>query len=349
LSEIGFAIIGCGRMGKRRATDIARNTHSKLICLVDNRRDIVESLAKQFECEFYTDYIEAIKREDIDAVVISMPNKFHSEVSIKSMKQKKHVFCEKPMATSSIEAKLMVKNALREGVFLKVGSNVRFFSNVEKAKEIVNSGALGRILFARGWIGHMGWNLEMGSWFTNPELIGGGTMLDNGCHLIDIIRWFMGEIKECVGYCQTSLQKLPDTLEDNAVGILIGHNGEPIIIQSSWTEWNGYLYLEFQGENGALCIDNRGDEAKTIIKTGNNQKQIFDYSNEPKNSFSKEMDNFISSLLTKKQPYPSGYDGLRTIQIINGLYQSAQQGCRISVFGAQDKILERKWATKFVC
>lgn len=334
-------------MGKRRASAIVHNPNSELVCVVDNCITQAKSLAEQLDCEFYTNCDEAIKKDGIDAIIISMPNKYHADISTKSMTKGKHVFCEKPMAITSEEAKLMVKTALKEGVFLKAGSNVRFFSNIEKAKEIIHSGALGRVLFARGWIGHQGWNLKPSSWFTDPELIGGGTMLDNGCHIIDIIRQFMGETKECLGYCSTLLHKLPDTLEDNAVGILIGLNGAPALIQSSWTEWNGYFYLEFYGENGALYIDNRGTEAKTIIKKKSDDIQIFDYSKEPQISFQKEIDDFISSVRTGRQPLPSGYDGMRVVQIINGLYESARRGSKVLVYGAQEQILERKWMAKF--
>jgi predicted dehydrogenase len=346
MDKLRFVVIGCGRMGKRRAEAIAQNPHSELLCVVDNDVMQARSLAEQLNCEFYTSYDKAIKKEDCDAIIISAPNKYHAELSIKSMKLGKHVFCEKPLAIKPKEAELMVKTALKEEVFLKAGSNVRFFQNIEKAKELIDNGVLGNLLFARGWIGHQGWNLKPGSWFMDPKLIGGGTMLDNGCHIIDIIRWFMGEIKECFGYRTTLLHKLPNALEDNAVGILIGMNGEPALIQASWTEWNGYLYLEFYGENGALYIDNRGDEAKTILKTKNGI-QVFDYSKEPKISFQREIDEFISSIIAKRHPLPSGYDGMRVVQIIDGLYQSARQGRKISVYSTQEQILKEKWKAKF--
>ena len=345
--KLGFAVIGCGRMGKRRAKAVAQNRNSELVCVVDNDQTQAKSLAEKLNCEFYTSYDKAIKRDDVDAVVVSVPNKYHPEVSVKSLKLGKHVFCEKPLAITPQEARFMVETALKEGVFLKAGSNVRFFRNVEKAKVVIDDGTIGNLLFARGWIGHGGWNLRPDSWFVAPELIGRGTMLDNGCHLIDIIRWFMGEIKDCIGYCSTLLHKLPSALEDNAVGILIGLNGEPAIIQSSWTDWSGYFYSEFYGENGALYIDNRGNEAKTIVKKRNKNLEVFDYSKEQKISFQEEIDDFTSSILAGKQPLPSGYDGMRIIQIINGLYQSSEQGRKIRVYGTEEQTLEKRLMERY--
>jgi len=342
MAKLGFAVIGCGRMGRRRAKAIAQNRNGEMVCVVDNDITQAKSLAEELNCEFYNVYDKALRNDDVDAVVVAVPNKFHPEVSVKSLKLGKHVFCEKPLAITPKEAKIMVETAMKEKVFLKAGSNVRFFDNVEKAKELVDNGTLGKILFARGWIGHQGWNLKNGSWFVDPELIGKGTMLDNGCHIIDIIRWFMGEVKECFGYSSTMFHKLPKKLEDNAMGILIGLNGEPVFIQSSWTEWNGYLYLEFYGENGALYINNRGNEDKTIVKTKDDDTKVFDYSKKPKISFQREIDNFISSVLSEKQPLPSGYDGMRAVQIINSLYTSSKEGRKISVYGTQEKELLKR-------
>jgi len=345
--KLGFVVVGCGRMGKRRAKAVTKNHNSELLCVVDNDLTQARSLAEELNCQFYTHLDEAIKRDDVDAVVVSVPNKYHLEASLKSLKLGKHVFCEKPLAITPKEAKLMVETALNEGVFLKAGSNVRFFHNILKAKELVDDRTIGKLLFARGWIGHEGWNLKQDSWFIDPQLIGRGTMLDNGCHLIDIIRWFMAEIKECFGCCSTLLHKLPNDIEDNSMGILIGLNGELAMIQSSWTDWNGYFYLEFYGENGALYIDNRGNEAKTIIKTKNNELRVFDYSKEPKISFQMEIDDFISSILAGKHPLPSGYDGMRVIQIINGIYESSSQGQKICVYGAEEQTLEKRLMEKY--
>ena len=98
----------------------------------------------------------------------------------------------------------MVRAAGTHGSFLKVGSNLRHFPNVARALELVARGAIGEVLFLRGWIGNDGWSL--GSWWRDPDLIGGGTLLDNGSHLLDLTRSFLGEPEECVGYASTLAQ-----------------------------------------------------------------------------------------------------------------------------------------------
>ena len=339
MSELlGFAVIGAGRMGRRRATAIAQNSGAKLVCIADNEEDMSKQLAEELNCSYCADYTQAIDRDDVDVVAIEMPNKFHKEVALKAMELGKHIFCEKPMTIDTEDAKLLVKTSLKTDTYLKVSSNVRYFKNIVKAKEILDRGMVGKPLFMRGWIGHGGWNLKNGSWFTDPEFVGGGTLLDNGCHLVDITRWLMGELSECVGLKMDLLHNL-NRLEDNAMAIMKTEEDKPVFIQSSWTEWNGYLYFEIYGSKGALYVDSRGKSAKTTLKTPDSE-EVFDYSNEPPISFKLEIDDFINSVKEHKMLPPSGYDGLRVVEIINKLYESSKTGRWVNVRG--DKFLEKK-------
>jgi len=327
-------------MGKRRANAVIQNPNGELVCLVDSDKD-VSKIANDLGCDFCQSYREAIEREDIDAVVVAVPNNLHARISIDSMNKGKHVFCEKPLARNGDEAKSMVEASIRNSVYLKAGSNVRFFKNILKAKEIIDNAELGDILFTRSWIGHGGWNLKKESWFLDPNQVGGGTLLDNGCHLVDILRWFTGEIRECLGYCSTLFHPIKD-LEDNAMAILIGENNVPSFLQSSWMEWNGYLYMEVYGQKGVLRVDNRGENDKTILDfIGTSQPKIFDYSKSPKTSFKDEIDNFIEYVQANKQPQPTGYDGMRAVQIIEGIYESAKTGSRVKVLSDDDVRLKK--------
>ena len=325
-------------MGRRRATAVAQNSGARLVCVADNDKIMAKQLAEDLNCSYSADYAEAIDRDDVDVVAIEVPNKFHTEVALTAMELGKHVFCEKPMTIDAEDARLLVKTSLKKGTYLKVSSNIRYFNNIVKAKEILDSGTIGKPLFMRGWIGHGGWNLKEGSWFADPQLVGGGTLLDNGCHLVDLARWFIGELKECVGVKMDLLHKLND-LEDNAMAILKTEEDKPVFIQSSWTEWNGYLYFEIYGSKGALYVDNRGNVAKTTLKTQDSEV-AFDYSSDPPISFKREIDAFINSVPKHKMLAPSGYDGLRVVEIINGLYESSKTGRWVDVHG--DKLLEKE-------
>ena len=132
-----------------------------------------------------------------------------------------------------------------------------------------------------------------------------------------------------------------------AMAILIGEKNIPSFLQSSWTEWNGYLYTEIYGEKGIITLDNRGNSDKVTVKYKESNKiEIYDYSTEPKSSFKDEVDHFIKCIQTNKQPQPTGYDGMRAVQIIEGIYKSSKTALKVKVLTDHDiklkKLLEKK-------
>ncbi len=328
--KLNFAVVGCGRMGLRRIGTIRSHPKADLRCVEDYNPEIARKVAEEVGCDWYSGWQDMVSRPDVDCVTVSVPNKFHHDVAIAALEAGKHVFCEKPLARNPGEAIAMVEAAQRSGNFLKVGSNLRYFPSVLKAKELLDSGKIGKTLFARGWIGHSGWNL--GTWYSEPEIIGGGTLLDNGCHLLDLYRWFLGEVKSCVGFTSTTLQ-LIGPLEDNAMAIFKFQDGKMAFLHSSWTEWAGYMYLEVYGTEGFIRIDNRGQSCITTIGTKDGQQKVLDYSQEPPKSYILEFDDYVNAILNNRQPLPSGFDGLRAVQMAHAVYQSALLGREVKIGG----------------
>jgi len=328
--KLRFAVIGCGRMGKRRAQTIVEHPETELVCVMDVDSNAARRTAEEFGCIWCKDHEEVLKREDVDIVVVSVPNKWHLPIVLDSLSAGKHVFCEKPLARNPEEALRMVKAANAQGLKLKVGSNLRFFPNVRKAKELLDQGAIGELLFLRSWIGHNGWNLRPGSWFADPEAAGGGTFLDNGCHVLDIARWFMGEVKSCIGLVRTNLWPI-QPLEDNGFGIFETMDGKTIFIQASWTEWNGYMYMEVYGSEGYIRIDSRGRRCLTVLGDREGNEKVFDFSALPPTSYKAEFEDFVEALKSGRYPLPSGYDGLRAVEMAWGVYESARTGRRIDL------------------
>jgi len=330
--ELGFAVVGVGGFGIRRVNAL-RKIGARIACLVDVEEEKIAELAREIGCDYRTDYREAVKRKDVDCVIVSTPNKFHAPVSIEALKNKKHVICEKPLARNPQEARAMVKAAEENGVFLKTGSNLRYFSNVGKAKELLDERAIGEPLFVRGWIGHDGQKV-LHKWNTDREAAGGGTLLDNGAHILDLFRWSLGDFVECFGYVQTL--HMPIEVEDNAVGLFKAKDGKTAFIQSSWTEWSGYMYMEVYGSEGSIIIDNRGEKiantgkwlttSMTIYTKRDGSRQMHDYSTEPPRSYELELGDFIDCIKRGKQPMASGYDGMKVIEMVHGIYESSKSG-----------------------
>ncbi len=320
--KLGFAVVGCGGFGTRRINAL-KKIGARLVCLVDTDKERVTKLAHEAGCEYHVDYKDAVKRNDIDCFIIATPNKFHAPISIAALEHGKHVICEKPLARTPEEARAMVQAAQKNKVFLKTGSNLRYFSNVKKAKELLEKKTIGDPLFIRGWIGHDGERV-LHAWNAKKDLAGGGTMLDNGAHILDLFRWFLGDFSECFGYVKTLL--MPIEVEDNGMGLFKAKDGRMAFIQSSWTEWSGYMYMEIYGSDGCLFVDNRLGTSKTIHGDRREVRHVYDYSTEPPRSYELELEDFIDSVKNGKQPMASGHDGMKVIEMVHGVYESAKTG-----------------------
>jgi len=322
VDKLGFAVVGCGGFGTRRINAL-KKIGARLVCLADTDEKRVTKLAHEAGCEYHIDYKDAVKRNDVDCIVVATPNKFHAPISIAALEHGKHVICEKPLARTPDEARAMVDAAQKNKVFLKTGSNLRYFSNVKKAKELLEKKTIGDPLFIRGWIGHDGERV-LHSWNVKKDLAGGGTFLDNGAHILDLFRWFMGDFSECFGYVKTLL--MPIEVEDNGMGLFKRGDGKMAFIQSSWTEWSGYMYMEIYGSEGCLFVDNRLGTSKTTHGDRKEIRHVYDYSTEPPRSYELELEDFIDSVKKGKQPMASGYDGMKVIEMVQGIYDSSKTG-----------------------
>ena len=315
-------------MGLKRIQSIEESGRS-LVCVFDSDQSKGKELAKRMGCKLCRSYLEVTRDPKVDCVIVSTPNKYHTSISISALKNGKHVFCEKPLARTPEEALRIVKAAERNRVFLKTGSNVRYFPNVIKAKELLDNSEIGETMFMRGWIGNSGLHLKK-PWFSDPDMAGGGTFLDNGTHMLDLTRWFLGEMEECTGFVSTRFHPVRP-LEDLGMGLFKTTDGKLAFIQSSWVEWGDYFYIEIYGKKGYIRVDSRFPICKTILGKKNDIVQAFDYSKQPVTSYRLELESFVKAIHEGRQPLPSGYDGLKAVEMAHAIYQSSKMGRTIKL------------------
>jgi predicted dehydrogenase len=320
---LGFAIVGTGRMGMRRLASIVDHPRATVVTVADSDMAAATEAAERADCALAADHREAVADPAVDCVVVATPNKLHRPVVLDALAHGKHVFCEKPLAGLPSEAVEMVQAAARHGTFLKVGSNLRHFPSVQKARELLDENAIGETLFLRGWIGNNGWSLA--SWWSDPAEVGGGTFLDNGCHLLDLSRWFLGEAWECTGWTGTLLHPVAP-LEDNGVGIFRFEGHKLAVIQSSWTEWADYCYFELYGSEGYMRVDNRAPACTVTVGRRDGSQEVHDFRDVSPQSYALEMDDFIHAVIDGRQPLPSGFDGMRTVQMAHAIYEANRSG-----------------------
>lgn len=244
------------------------------------------------------------------------------------MKHGLHVLCEKPLATSPREAKRIVAAAKKYNRILKTGSNHRFFHTVQKAKELVDRGSIGNILLFKGSIGTNGARVS-NKWFWDKQYSGGGTFIDNGCHLLDIARMFMGDFTECAASMSTNMWK-QTSVEDIGTALYKTKDGRQATITSSWIQWAGYVRIELWGTKGYIIIDSTTHDTVTVGgKDG--LSTTYDYSNEQKDSYHRELRYFAECIRKNIQATPSASDGMAVISMIDAAYRASKQRLWIPV------------------
>ena len=193
-------IIGCGMIGAKRAKAIG-NSH-ELVAFCDVNADRAMVLASVWGGVTFTDYREIINKANIDIFVISTVNNQLAPITLYAVQHGKHVIVEKPAGICSVELEPIIKEAKKNKVLVKVGFNHRYHPAMLKAKSIIDTGTTGEIMFIRGRYGHggrLGYDKE---WRANTSLSGGGETIDQGVHLIDLARWYMGNFDEVIGFAE---------------------------------------------------------------------------------------------------------------------------------------------------
>ncbi|MEM3549518.1 MAG: Gfo/Idh/MocA family oxidoreductase [Candidatus Bathyarchaeia archaeon] len=342
MDKVKFAVIGVGGFGLKRINSILRSELADLAYIVDANKNLALELSKKLGVD-YANFEDLISKKDYDVAVICVPNFLHCEFAVKLLEHRRTVWCEKPMAINVDLARKMVLKSIEKRVMLKVGSNPRHFPNVLKSEELIRQGYIGKTLFFRGWIGNEGLHLLNKSWYRNKETAGGGTLIDNGVHLIDLVRYLADEIVKCHSCRLNAFKHNLIDVEDNAVALYELSAGGFAFIHSSWTERSGYMYFEIHGSDGYVHVDSRW--SKAIIKYGKSvdEPAYEDYTKHPKQSYDLELEDFVKDYRDGFHPKPTSYDGYRAVKIIMQSYSAAASQNPAVTFDSSDINLKEKF------
>ncbi|MFH0750162.1 MAG: Gfo/Idh/MocA family oxidoreductase [Candidatus Gottesmanbacteria bacterium] len=334
--RLRIAVVGCGYFGlKRIRACLDIQSVATLVGVVDTNKPLAKQIGTQFSVHYATS-ISALKQTTpVDAVIIATPNAYHAPCVIEALAADCHVLCEKPLAPSFIEAKKIMRAAKKYHRFVKTGSNHRFFPAIQKIHELIQLGVVGKVLLVKGSIGTNGSHTEK-SWFWKKDISGGGTYIDNACHLLDITRWIMGDFSTCVGAIGNTYWK-HTTVEDVACGTYKTYDGRFATIASSWTQWVGYISFEVWGDKGYALIDSKQNNRVIVGSKDSKKQKIYDFSHKPISSYQDELRYFVSCILNNKQPLPSANDGAAVIQMIEAVYTSAKtkRSVRLSTYDSR--------------
>lgn len=230
---------------------------AQLVVCVDTQIERAEALARTTPGAIASaDWKVAVRQPDIDIVVVSTINDSLAEIAGGAAAVGKHVLVEKPAARTVAEIDAVIAAARPAHALVRVGFNHRYHPALQKARTLFDAGAVGDLMFVRGRYGHggrVGYDRE---WRANPALSGGGELIDQGVHLIDLSRWFLGEFSHIYGFAHTYFWDMP--VDDNAFLLLRTASQRTALLHVSCTEWKNLFSLEIYGTTGKLHIDGLG-------------------------------------------------------------------------------------------
>jgi predicted dehydrogenase len=346
---IGIGVIGCGSISIRRhIPEYDSREDCRLVGYYDPIVERAQKMADQYGGKVFETLEDLLGDKDIDAVSVCTSNKYHAPVTLAALKAGKHVLCEKPMATSAEAAQAMIDTARKEGKFLMIGHNQRLAPAHIRAREILQTGELGRILTFRTTFGHGGpeyWSQDMGrhTWFFKYDDAFIGAMGDLGVHKADLIRWLIqDEIVEAKAYV-TTLDKTNDKdepieVDDNAVCVLKSEKGIYGTLTASWTYYGAednstVLYCS----NGVMKIYDNPEFPIEVTKK--NREKVFykvgKIQTNDNQSGSGVIDMFADAINNGKEPEISGEEGFAALRIVLACLESAKTGREVIVKGGE--------------
>ena len=285
----------------------------------------------EWEIEGFLSFEELLAAKDFEAVSVCTPNAYHSDASIKAAKAGKHVLCEKPLSMNLADCQRMIDAAKDAGVVLQTGHHLRANLLVEKTKELISSGAIGRLTFIRLRQTHdWGGNKTVTDSFGKLANSGGGTLLDNGCHMFDLARNLGGNVKNI--FARAATLGFEIEVEDVANASLEFESGALGSVESSWTATGWEEGWWVYGTDGALeCTNRLGPRKLRHVHRASSgtdwaklDETIYGFADE--GGHSREIVAFISSVRDGTPVICTGQDGLESVRLVLKAYESAKLG-----------------------
>lgn len=350
--KLNLALIGAGGIGKIWASAFKKIKGATLRAVVDLDLRRAADLAKEFQnCRAEKDFRAVLKEDAVDAVVVATPHKWLASISGEALSASKQVLCEKPAGMHSADIKKNIAIAGKKKLVYMVGFNHRYHAGFLEARKRLESGEIGNTLFIRaryGFGGRPGYEKE---WRFDKKISGGGELIDQGVHMIDLARWFLGEFKDVMGFAEKlfwhPVRSRPplgssgprlragetsNGVEDNGFALLRTKDQKVAQIHVSWTNWKWIHSFEIYGTKGYLVIEGldqryNGPERLTIGRRDPEfakppVEEVMVFKNEQKeDSFVRELEAFVGAIRGKYE-IPTGKDAYEVLRIVEKIYKS---------------------------
>jgi predicted dehydrogenase len=323
MKKLGLGIIGLGYVGSIHLRHSLKLANTNLVAVSDVSRKALGKARDAGVKKTFTNYQELLREPDIDAVIIALPTHFHLQCAIDSAEAKKHIFLEKPIARNVEEAEEIISASRRNSVKLMVGYPLRFKTDLRLLKKQVNNGVFGDIEIAHatyvssGPFFHRAEDdapVPVPEWWFNKELTGGGALIDLGSHMINLVRWYFGEITEIKSHLG---HRFNMDLEDSAICLAKFESNVRAVITVGWFSQKIQLELKLFGTvNHATTqqqLQNPLNTAAQVLTTGTSKYFQPHFA---------ELQYFENCLSQDLVPSPSGEDALKDLEAISLAYKN---------------------------
>ncbi len=324
-NRTGLAVIGCGLIGRKRVLAARGLAEVLYACDLDAKR-AADLAALVPGCQAVTDFNDVLRDPRVTAVIVATLNAALAPITFAAVQAGKHVLVEKPGALNAAQLKSIATVAEQRGLQVRIGYNHRYHPSLQKARALIDEGALGPLLFLRGRYGHggrVGYDKE---WRADPALSGGGELIDQGVHLIDLASWFLGDFDRVEGHATTSFWDMK--VDDNAFLSLRTSREQTAWLHVSCSEWKNLFSFEIYGRDGKLAIDGLGGSYgperlafyRMLPEMGPPETTIWEYVRGD-DSWAVETREFLDDIHLQRRSSPGLAEGIRTLEIVEAIYR----------------------------
>ncbi|MDC3412179.1 Gfo/Idh/MocA family oxidoreductase [Aquibacillus sp. 3ASR75-11] len=306
------------------ADSLMKLPNVELVGIYDDNMERGKEVAEKYSTKHYPDQGSFLE-VDMDAVIICSENNRHKEMTINAAKAKKHILCEKPIATTVEDAWEMIGVCKGHEVILQTAFPVRFSSPIQQLKRLIDAGELGDIVAFRTT--NRGQN--PGGWFIDEKLSGGGAVLDHTVHMVDIMRWYLGkEITEVYSIVDSYFHQID--IDDAGILTLQFANGVIASHDASWSRFSEYptwgdVTIEVIGTKQTVKVDALKEHFRLFASGNQSLSNVF-YGNDMDFGL---IQDFVECVEQKREPSISGYDGLKALEVALAAYQSSNRKSKV--------------------
>lgn len=319
MEPVKFGLVGAGGIAQAYAQAFETSDHAQLVAVADVRYDSAQAMAERMNCQSFDSYQAMAESVALNAVIICTPPVSHPEITIYCLERDINVLCEKPLSIDKASALQMLSAAEKSKALLTMGSKFRYADDVVKAKSIVASGILGEIvLFENAFTARVDMSNR---WNSNASVSGGGVLIDNGTHSVDIMRYFLGPLAEVQVVEGKRVQEL--AVEDTVRIFVKSKNSVMGNIDLSWSinkelDW----YIRIYGSSGTISV---GWKESKYRQSGSQDWVVFGQGYNKIQSFRSQIENFSKAIRGEETLLITSADAIASVEVIDAAYQSLGQ------------------------